>query len=126
MLWQAGIVGDRSTRRFATDRAYRGLLREALQDAGYPPSHEVIAYEAATLPIGEPRVECSLLSALGDIDLRLQTTLVLPPGRAMKANRRMLERLEALDREADAHEHGGERDARPDWPRAGSRAVVSS
>lgn len=126
VLWQAGIVGDRSTRRFATDRAYRGLLREALQDAGYPPSHEVIAYEAATLPIGEPRVERSLLSALGDIDLRLQTTLVLPPARAMKANRRMLERLEALDREADAHEHGGERDARPDWPRAGSRAVVSS
>lgn len=127
VLWQVGIVGDRSTRRFATGRAHRELLCEALQDAGYPPSHEVVAYEAATLPIGGPRIERLPLSALGSVDLRLQTTLVVPPARAMRPNRKMLERLEALDREAGVQALGKqERDARPDWPHAGSRAVVSS
>lgn len=127
VLWQVGIVGDRSTRRFATGRAHRELLREALQDAGYPPSHEVIAYEAATLPISEPRIERLPLSVLGSVDLRLQTTLVVPPVRAMQPNRRMLERLEALDREADVQALGEqEQDVRPDWPHAGSKAVVSS
>lgn len=50
VLWQVGIAGDRSLARKATGPAHRRLLVELLGQI-YPPSHEVIAYEAATLPI---------------------------------------------------------------------------
>lgn len=103
VLWQIGIAGDRSLRRFATGSAYRGLLVDLLvQD--YPLSHEVIAYEAATLPITAPRMERMPLSGLVNADLRLQTTLVIPPARPMQRNQAMLDRIAALDREASCTE----------------------
>jgi len=100
ILWQVGMAGDRSLARFSTGPAYRKLLVELLaQD--YPPAHPVIAYEAATLPITAPRMEELRLSDLVDADLRLQTTLVFPPARAMQRNQVMLDRLALLDREAE-------------------------
>ncbi|HEV8692573.1 MAG TPA: SAM-dependent methyltransferase, partial [Lysobacter sp.] len=50
VLWQIGLAGDRSLRRFATEPEYRRLLIELLVE-DYPLDHEVIIYEAATLPI---------------------------------------------------------------------------
>lgn len=99
VLWQVGIAGDRSLRRFATGSAYRGLLVDLLEQ-DYPLSHEVIAYEAATLPITVPRMERMPLSGLVNADLRLQTTLVIPPARPMQRNQAMLDRIAALDLEA--------------------------
>ena len=99
VLWQIGIAGDRSTAKFSTGAAYRRLLVELLA-ADYPLDHEVIAYEAATLPITAPRMERMPLSAIVDADLRLQTTLVIPPARALQPNRAMLDRLAAVDVEA--------------------------
>jgi hypothetical protein len=96
VLWQIGIAGDRSLGRFATGADYRRLLVELLA-TDYPPSHEVIAYEAATLPITEPRMERMPLESIVEADLRLQTTLVIPPAKAMQRNRRMLDRLAELD-----------------------------
>ena len=99
VLWQVGIAGERSMRRFATGPAHRRLLVELLvQD--YPPDHEVIAYEAATLPIAAPRMERLRLSDVADADLRMQTTLVIPPACAMQPNLTMLGRIAELDREA--------------------------
>lgn len=125
VLWQVGIVGDRSTRRFATRRAHRELLGEVLQAAGYPPAHEVIAYEAATLPIGGPRIERLPLSDLGNADLRLQTTLVVPPALPMQPDLEMLERLDALDREPDADVDASitEQDARRNGRVQGARPL---
>lgn len=98
ILWQVGLAGDRSLRRFATGPAYRQLLVELLaQD--YPADHPVIAYEAATLPITAPRMEEMRLSDLVEADLRLQTTLVIPPARPMQRNQAMLDRIAQLDRE---------------------------
>lgn len=97
VLWQVGVVGDRSTRRFATGPAYRRLLVDVLAAAGYPPDHEVIAYEAATLPIGVPRMDRLLLSAVEQYEFRIQTTLVLPPALALVRNERMLEKISRLD-----------------------------
>lgn len=96
VLWQIGIAGDRSLSRFATGADYRRLLVELL-GTDYLPSHEVIAYEAATLPIAAPRLERMPLEAIVEADLRLQTTLVIPPARAMQRNQRMLDRLAELD-----------------------------
>ncbi len=101
VLWQVGIAGDRSLRRFATGPAYRQLLVEILA-RDYPPDHEVIAYEAATLPITAPRMHRMPLSGLVDAELNLQTTLVLPPARPMQRNQVMLDRLAALDSEMSA------------------------
>jgi hypothetical protein len=96
VLWQIGIAGDRSTAKFSTGAAYRRLLVELLS-ADYPLDHDVIAYEAATLPITSPRMERMPLSALVDADLRLQTTLVIPPARPMLRNQAMLDRLAAIE-----------------------------
>lgn len=96
ILWQVGIAGDRSLSRFATGADYRRLLVELLaQD--YPLAHEVIAYEAATLPITTPRMGKMPLSGIVEADLGMQTTLVVPPSRPMQRNHAMLERLAALD-----------------------------
>lgn len=96
VLWQVGIAGDRTLRRFATGPAYRRLLVERLlQD--YPADHQVIVYEAATLPIASPRTERLPLSALADADLHLHTTLVVPPAAPMQRDEAMLARIAQLD-----------------------------
>lgn len=102
ILWQIGLAGDRSLARYGTGAAHRQLLLEILYSTGYPEGHGVIVYEAATLPIVAPRVERIQLSAIVHTDLRLQTTLVLPPSQPMERNHTLLERLAALDSEIGA------------------------
>ncbi len=116
ILWQIGIAGDRSLSRFATGADYRRLLVELLM-ADYHPEHEVIAYEAATLPITTPRMQSMPLSQIIDADLHLQTTLVIPPARPMQRNQAMLDRLAVIDLEVAArtaapsiNHHQGEKD----------------
>lgn len=96
VLWQVGIAGDRSLARRATGPAHRRLLVELLAEI-YPTSHEVIAYEAATLPIAAARVERMPLSGLIDAQLDLQTTLAIPPALPLRRNEQVLQRLAALE-----------------------------
>ncbi len=96
VLWQVGLAGDRSLRRYSTGREYRQLLVDLLA-ADYPLQHEVIVYEAATLPIAAPRMETMPLSGLADAQLDLQSTLVVPPGRPMELDQAMIDRIAALD-----------------------------
>ncbi|MCF7221791.1 SAM-dependent methyltransferase [Marilutibacter chinensis] len=97
VLWQVGIVGDRSYRRFATGPAHRRLLVERLlQD--YPADHGVIAYEAATLPIARPRIERAKLHELPGLPLQMHTTLVVPPACPMEPDVVMQARIAALER----------------------------
>jgi len=96
VLWQVGVVGDRSHQRFSTGAAHRELLVERLCE-DYPASHEVVVYEAATLPIQAPRIERVPLSGLSDVTLHMQSTLVVPPGRPMQRDERLLARLAALE-----------------------------
>jgi uncharacterized protein YabN with tetrapyrrole methylase and pyrophosphatase domain len=96
VLWQIGIAGDRSFRRFATGPEYRHLLIDLLaQD--YPLKHELTIYEAATLPIATPRVERIPLSALSEATLHPYSTLVIPPATPMQKNQALLDRLALLD-----------------------------
>jgi hypothetical protein len=104
VLWQISIVGDLSTRRFETGAGYRRLLIDILEEAGYPPEHEVIVYEAATLPISEPRMERMPLVSLEHAELRLQTTLVIPPAAEMQRNQAVLDRIAMLDREVELNQ----------------------
>lgn len=96
VLWQVGVAGDRSLRRSGTGAAQRALLVELLAE-DYPLGHEVIAYEAATLPIASPRMDRMALSDLVDAALAPETTLVVPPARPMERNEAMLHRISGLE-----------------------------
>lgn len=106
VIWQIGLTGDRSLARYGTGPAYRQLLIERLVEAGYPPEHEVVVYEAATLPIATPRIERIPLSGLAAADVRLQSTLAVPPARPMVRDEAMLARIDAIDASIRAGESG--------------------
>ncbi|MFC5742051.1 SAM-dependent methyltransferase [Dyella tabacisoli] len=103
VLWQVGLVGDRSLTRFETGPAYRQVLVDLLSH-DYPLDHEVIIYRGATLPIEKPRIRRVALRDLPDIPLTTEETVVLPPAEALKPNLAIQERLKALDKldKADA------------------------
>lgn len=96
VIWQPGVAGDRSYRRFSTTSAHRRLLVDLLA-ADYPLDHACTIYEAATLPIQTPRIEHATLESLADADLSAQSTLVLPPCAPMRRNEPLLARLAALE-----------------------------
>jgi hypothetical protein len=62
----------------------------------YPLDHQVILYEAVTLPIQQPRIEPIALSDLPKAQMDLKTTLVIPPATVAKANRVILDQLNIL------------------------------
>lgn len=97
VLWQVGLVGDRSLARFQTGPAYKQVLVDLLS-RDYPLDHEVIIYRGATLPIEKPRVRRVALHDLPNIQLSVEETVVLPPAESLKPNLAMQERLEALDK----------------------------
>lgn len=98
VIWQPGIAGDRSYRRFSTPAAYRRLLVDLLA-ADYPLDHPCTIYEAATLPFQTPRIEQVPLESLADARIQAQSTLVLPPATPLRRNERMAAALAALDGE---------------------------
>ena len=53
------------------------MLADILREH-YPDNHELIIYEAATLPICEPKIQKILLSELTLAKLTLISTLVVP------------------------------------------------
>lgn len=96
ILWQLGVVGDRSLARFHTASPYRELLIERLCE-DYPQEHEVVLYRATTLPIGSPQIQHMALKDLASAELSGHETLVIPPAAALKPNIAMRKRLDALD-----------------------------
>jgi Tetrapyrrole (Corrin/Porphyrin) Methylases. len=98
VLWQAGIVGDRTLGRFQTGGEYRQVLVDVLS-RDYPLDHEVIVYRAATLPIYGASIRRVALADLPNIELTLEETLVIPPSQAMTLNREVLDRIKAIDAE---------------------------
>jgi hypothetical protein len=94
-LWQIGVAGDPSMARLSTGAAYRQVLLELLAQH-YPEDHEVIAYEAATLPIASHRAERLTLGQLPQAVLSLATTLVVPPSQGLQRDETVVARLLAL------------------------------
>jgi hypothetical protein len=99
VLWQAGLVGDRTHKRFATGPAYRQVLVDVL-GRDYPPNHEVIIYRGATLPIRKPRIRRIALQELPATEVSAEETLVLPPCSRPRRNDDILARLDALDKDS--------------------------
>ena len=95
VLWQVGVAGDTSVARFATGAAYRQVLVDLLAEH-YPLTHEVILYEAASLPFQQARISNLALSELPQAEMNLKTTLVLPPARKLEKNQQVLARLAAI------------------------------
>jgi precorrin-6B methylase 1 len=99
ILWQVGLAGDKTNRRFATGAAYRQVLVDILA-RHYPLGHEIILYQAATLPIRGPRVERLALEKLSKVDVGMSDTLAIPPALSMEMDLDIYARLDTLDREA--------------------------
>ena len=96
ILWQANIVGDRTLIKCATSKEYRQLLVDVLSEH-YPLNHEVILYEAPTLAIDIPRIEYITLQNFVSAELKGHTTLVLPPSKTLKRNKKIFDKYEQLD-----------------------------
>ncbi|GAA5217904.1 SAM-dependent methyltransferase [Corallincola platygyrae] len=98
ILWQVGVVGDLSCKKFHTQPENVRALVEKLK-RWYPADHEVILYEAAVLPIEGHREERLPLNRLPEAEFRTITTLVIPPADSWLPD---LDALEALGVTADA------------------------
>jgi uncharacterized protein YabN with tetrapyrrole methylase and pyrophosphatase domain len=91
VLWQVAGVGTRVGR---TEPARDGLrvLAEWLVER-YGPEHEIVLYEAPTLPIGGPSINRALLCDLAKSEVTAMTTLYVPPKGRRGADEGMFDRL---------------------------------
>jgi hypothetical protein len=96
VLWQVGLVGDRTLKRFSTGPEYRQVLVDRLS-RDYPLEHEVIVYRGATLPIQQPRIRRMALRDLPSADIGADETIVLAPASPLRANQEVRARLSALE-----------------------------
>ena len=96
VLWQVGVAGDRSLARFSTGAAYRQVLVDVLA-RDYDLGHEVILYEAVTLPMHRPGIERLRLRDLPATNVDTHVTLVIPPGTRLQADPTVRQRLAELD-----------------------------
>lgn len=97
ILWQVGVAGDQSFKRFETGSSYRQVLVDLLC-RDYSPDHTVTIYTAATLPTERCDIQTLPLASLAHVPVSLHATVVIPPSRPLKPNHAVRERLAALDR----------------------------
>ena len=97
VLWQVGVIGNRSVGRFEAGSSYRQLLVELLS-RDYPLDHEIIIYRGAVLPIERPRARHVALRDLAEVPLTAEETVVLPPAEPLKINSAFKQRLDALEK----------------------------
>jgi len=77
ILWQIGVIGDVSLTKLEPDENGLKMLQERLLE-WYPPEHQVILYEANTLPTRSPRIDKTTISALPLATVSTITTLFIP------------------------------------------------
>jgi precorrin-6B methylase 1 len=93
VLWQIGAIGVEDVRTTSL-WSRPGLV--ALTDVllgSYPRRHEVVVYEASTLPIVEPKRARATLAELPDAPVTIASTLYVPPLADRPTDRRMARRL---------------------------------
>jgi uncharacterized protein YabN with tetrapyrrole methylase and pyrophosphatase domain len=95
ILWQVCIAGDISLTTFSTGIKQREILVSLLESI-YPKEHEVIIYEAPTLPIHSVRSDTIKLRDLLTVNLNQHSTLVIPPSEKMKKNLAILAQVNEL------------------------------
>lgn len=79
IIWQIGLAGEATLSVLDANHSQSGLamLADILAEH-YPADHELIIYEAATLPLCEPKIEKVLLRELKFAKPTLISTLVVP------------------------------------------------
>lgn len=79
IIWQIGLAGEASLSVLDASHSHSGLvmLTDILLEH-YPDNHEIIIYEAATLPICEPSIQKMTLRELPQATPTLISTLVVP------------------------------------------------
>lgn len=93
VLWQIGVVGVADVREEELwSREGLGILAERLLET-YPARHEVVVYEATTLPVTPPKILRLPLRALAAADVTAISTLYVPPLPDRPTDRKMLKRL---------------------------------
>ncbi|MET1253684.1 SAM-dependent methyltransferase [Aliikangiella maris] len=95
ILWQVGIVGDKSYKKLSTGHQHRELLVKLLSET-YPLSHTLTLYEAPTLPVNKCRIEEVRLDELASAILNPATTIAIPPAQAFIENKEMTKLLSNL------------------------------
>lgn len=93
MLWQVGLVGAEDVREDELwSRDGLGVLTAALLET-YPADHEVVVYEASTLPIAPPKIARVPLGTLAEAPVSALSTLYVPPLPDRETDLAMAERL---------------------------------
>lgn len=95
VLWQIGVVGDATYKRNGYDLSAFPLLLERLLQY-YPPTHQVVLYEAAMFPGCEPVILPVPVAALGQVPLTAGYTLYIPPAYPVRTDPVLYERMRAL------------------------------
>ncbi|MCX7358037.1 MAG: SAM-dependent methyltransferase [Alphaproteobacteria bacterium] len=78
IIWQIAVAGDLTFRVLEPDARRLGVLAEVLLE-DYPPDHNVIVYEAATLPVTAAKMQTLPLRDLYDAEVSQVSTLYVPP-----------------------------------------------
>ncbi|KFZ36946.1 uroporphyrin-III methyltransferase [Shewanella mangrovi] len=99
VLWQIGVAGDLSMGISTTGVAERRLLLELLAE-DYSLEHDCWLYEAATMPLMQPRMEQLPLKGILQAEFHQHTTLVIPPEKSLVPNTHMRQRLKFLQQQA--------------------------
>ncbi len=95
IVWQIGVVGDLTLKRFDTCKEHLELMVEKLARI-YSLDHKVIIYEAATNPIEKVRIDRIALKDLPNTQLNPISTLVIPAAARFEQDTEFLHKLEAL------------------------------
>ncbi|GAA4345725.1 SAM-dependent methyltransferase [Kangiella taiwanensis] len=92
LLWQIAIAGDHTASKFSSDESkLQCLVNHLYKDI--PSDHEVIIYEAKFTPLDEVRKEKVKLMDLPKQELKLHSTLVIPPVQELEYDQAMLREL---------------------------------
>jgi precorrin-6B methylase 1 len=79
ILWQVGVIGERTWRPGHQPKPDTLLLlRDRLLEA-YPAEHTVVIYEAAILPFQRPLVHLTTISDIQSAELSTSSTMFIPP-----------------------------------------------
>jgi uncharacterized protein YabN with tetrapyrrole methylase and pyrophosphatase domain len=92
ILWQIGVVGDVTFKKYGYDLSAMPLLVERLLQY-YPAGHVAYVYEAAVFPGCEPVITPLPVSWLGHTALSAASTLYIPPAYPTVSDPAMVYRL---------------------------------
>lgn len=92
VLWQIGAVGNLGLPERGFSRAGLAVLRDRLIET-YGAAHEVVVYEAASMPTCAPLVHKTALRALLDAPVTALSTMYVPPSRKAELDLEMVQKL---------------------------------